>query len=51
MFKGIFNFFMKAVDACALVLVVQSVNSACMWHFHQPEIPKEALVYKKVNKC
>lgn len=37
----------KVVDALAFVLVVQSVNSACLWHFHQPEIPSEALKLRK----
>lgn len=40
---------MKVVDVAALLLVVQTVNSACMWLFHQPEIPDSALKYKKIK--
>ncbi len=52
MLKGIrkFGSLMKLVDAIALLLVVQTVNSACIWHYHQPEIPEKALDYRKVQK-
>lgn len=30
------------VNAMAMMLVVQTVNSACIWIVHQPEFPEEA---------
>lgn len=41
------NKVMKLTNIAALVLVFQSVNSACIWHFHQPEIPEAALKLQK----
>lgn len=38
---------MKLTNVAAFALVVQSVNSACIWHFHQPEIPESALKLQK----
>ena len=38
---------MKLMDLAAIALVVQTVNTACIWHFHQPEIPEKALAYRK----
>lgn len=36
--KGI----MILVNAVALLLVMQTANSACIWLAHQPEFPEEA---------
>lgn len=33
----------------ALMLVVQSANTACVWIFHEPFFPKEANKFKKVR--
>ena len=38
--KGI----MTMINAAALLLVVQTANSACIWLSHQPEFPEEAQV-------
>ena len=35
------------VNALALMLVVQSANSACCWLFHEPEFPTEANKFRK----
>lgn len=34
-------------NAFALLLVMQTANSACVWVMNQPEFPKEASKYKK----
>lgn len=39
----------KIVNCMALILVIQSANSACGWIFHQPEFPEQANKFKKVN--
>lgn len=41
--KGI----MKLFNALALLLVMQTANSACIWVAYQPEFPEEANRYKK----
>lgn len=41
------NKVMDLTKITALALVIQSVNSACIWHFHQPEIPESALKLQK----
>lgn len=41
------NKLMGLTNIAALALVIQSVNSACIWHFHQPEIPESALKLQK----
>ena len=35
------------INALAMLLVVQTANSACIWVAHQPEFPKEADKLKK----
>ena len=35
------------VNCLALLLVMQTANSACLWIVHQPEFPKEADKFKK----
>ncbi|MBQ5561027.1 MAG: cyclic lactone autoinducer peptide [Lachnospiraceae bacterium] len=34
------------VNLLALMLVMQTANSACIWVAHQPEFPKEAEKYR-----
>lgn len=41
--KGI----MKCLSTLALLLVVQTANSACIWVAHQPKFPEEANKFKK----
>lgn len=31
----------------AVAIVAQTVNTACIWHFHQPTVPAKAINYKK----
>ncbi len=35
------------VNAMAMMMVVQTANSACVWIVHQPEFPEEAIKYVK----
>lgn len=35
------------VNVFAMMMVVQTANSACVWVVHQPEFPKEANRFKK----
>ena len=35
------------VNALAMLMVVQTANSACVWVVHQPEFPLEASKYRK----
>ena len=37
------------MNSFALMLVVQSANTACVWIFHQPEFPEEANRYRKLK--
>lgn len=39
--------FISVVNAIALILAVNSVNTACVWIMHQPEVPEEMKEYKK----
>lgn len=46
------NFFKKlnvcsVINAIALFLAINTVNSACMWIMYQPEVPEEMKEYKK----
>lgn len=34
-------------NAFAFALMISSVNSACNWIHHQPEVPAEAKLYRK----
>lgn len=43
--KGI----MKCLNVLALVLVIQTANSACIWVAHQPEFPREADKFKFIS--
>lgn len=40
--KNLENGVMKFLNVCALLLVMQTANSACIWVAHQPEFPEEA---------
>ena len=37
---------MKCLNVLALLLVIQTANSACIWVAHQPEFPREANKFK-----
>lgn len=39
------------VNAAAVMLVIQTANSACMWLVHQPEFPKEANMRRKITRA
>ena len=39
--------FINFANRCAFELMVSSVNSACYWVHHQPEVPEEAKKYRK----
>ena len=38
---------MNLANRCAFELMVGSVNAACAWVHHQPEVPEEAKKYRK----
>lgn len=38
---------MGMINAFALLLVMQTANSACIWVAHQPEFPEEAYKFKR----
>lgn len=38
---------MGVLNSLALLAVVQNVNQACAWFFHQPETPECANRFKK----
>lgn len=38
---------MKCLNFFALLLVMQTANSACIWIAHQPEFPEKANKFKK----
>lgn len=40
---------MKCLNVLALLLVMQTANSACIWVAHQPEFPEVANKFK-INK-
>ena len=37
---------MKCLNTLALLLVMQTANSACIWVAHQPEFPEAANKFK-----
>lgn len=37
----------SVINAVALFLAINTVNSACMWIMYQPEVPEEMKEYKK----
>lgn len=38
---------LRCFNAMAIMLVVQTANSACVWIVHQPEFPEVAKKYRK----
>lgn len=38
---------LRCVNALALLAVIQSVNSTCVFYYHQPSMPERALKYKR----
>lgn len=34
-------------NLCAMVLMIHSVNAACNWIHHQPQVPEAAMKYRK----
>ena len=40
------NGVMKGLNVLALLLVMQTANSACIWVAHQPEFPEAANKFK-----
>lgn len=40
---------MKGLNALALLLVMQTANSACIWMAHQPEFPEAANKFKIIK--
>lgn len=40
------KFVVKYLNVLALLLVMQTANSACIWVAHQPEFPEEANRFK-----
>lgn len=41
------NWTVVALNAMALMVVIQNMNTTCAWLDHQPEVPEDALRYKK----
>lgn len=39
--------FVNATNLCALAMVICSVNATCAWVHHQPEVPDEAMKFRK----
>lgn len=35
------------MNLCALALLLQSVNTTCVWAHHQPNVPEEAKRFRK----
>lgn len=38
----------SVINAVALFLAIDTVNSACMWIMYQPKVPKEMEEYRKM---
>lgn len=43
------NWAILALNAMALLVVIQNVNATCAFIDHQPEVPEEAKRFKKVD--
>lgn len=41
------NWAVVALNAMALMVIVQNMNAGCGWVDHQPEVPKEARSFRK----
>ncbi len=40
---------LRCVNVLAMLMVVQTANSTCVWVVHQPEFPTEANKLKKIS--
>ncbi len=41
------NWMMAALNAMAVLTVIQNANAGCFWVDHQPEVPEEARRFRK----
>ncbi len=41
------NWAVAALNAMALMVVIQNMNAGCVWVEHQPKIPEEARSFRK----
>lgn len=41
------NWTVLALNALAVMTVIQNMNSGCIWLDHQPEVPEEARRFRK----
>lgn len=41
------NWTMYVLNAVAFVMVIQNMNTGCLWVDHQPEVPEEAKRFRK----
>jgi cyclic lactone autoinducer peptide len=41
------NWAVAALNAMALMVIIQNMNAGCGWIDHQPEIPEEARSFRK----
>lgn len=41
------NWMMAALNAMAMLTVIQNANAGCFWVDHQPEVPEEARRFRK----
>lgn len=37
----------NAANLCAIAMVIYTVNATCAWAHHQPEVPGEAMKFRK----
>lgn len=49
MFKKIYSKLGIIANCMALLMVIQSANTACGWIVHEPKFPETANKYKKVK--
>lgn len=49
MFRKLYSRIGVLANCMALLLVIQSANSACCWIVHEPKFPKDANKFKKVG--
>lgn len=35
-------------NLCAIAMVIYTVNATCAWVHHQPEVPEEAMKFRKL---
>lgn len=41
------NWAVVALNAMAVMVVIQNMNAGCVWVDHQPEVPEEARSFRK----